>query len=289
MIDRSISLPIFFDFPYFFDNLFDFTIFSEYGLGHAWTNIRFPAKARPRSGGPGHFFFRNFASSALEASGRRRRRRGSSRVKKRRILFAAQEMFGQYGYHATTVKMIAEKAHVAFGLVAHHFGDKENLFLSAGFNMVDQVMQAISEHPGKARDGLEDVGLFIQAYLDFTLDNQTTFPILIRCSPFADVDLDFARERIAVKFGEFLTEISRRLDRGMRDGSIREAPLMDTAILVYGGIISAVRARFLTPYRAPGLYREAKRYAIEAIRSRNGNGTSDGVSGSVFDASGMID
>ncbi len=189
-------------------------------------------------------------------------------MKKRRILRCAQEVFGQYGYHAATVKMIAEKAGVAFGLVAHHFGSKENLFLRAGFDMVDQAMAAICSRPEKPENGLEDVGLFIQAYLDFTLEHAAAFPILIRCSPFSDVDLDFARERIAEKFGDFLLDISRRLDRGMRDGSVRQAPLMETAILVYGGIVSAVRTRFLTPYRLPRLYAETKRYALEAIRAR---------------------
>ncbi len=63
--------------------------------------------------------------------------------KKERILLAAQAMFGRHGFAATTMKMIAEEAGVAFGLVAHHFGDKEKLFITAGFDMVGRLMAKV--------------------------------------------------------------------------------------------------------------------------------------------------
>jgi AcrR family transcriptional regulator len=188
-------------------------------------------------------------------------------MKKRRILRVAQEMFGRHGYHATTVKMIAEEAEVAFGLVAHHFGTKENLFLTAGFEMVDRVMDKIKANPKKTKTGREAVAQFIEDYLDFTLEHPSLFPILIRCSPFSDMGIEFARELISEKFREFLDEIAIRLARGIKDGSIRPAPTPETALLIYGNIVSAVRTRFLTPYEFPNLYRETLGYIMQAIRA----------------------
>ena len=53
-------------------------------------------------------------------------------TKKDHILRSAQVLFGREGYHATTVKQIAEMAGVGLGLVSHYFGSKEELFLQAG-------------------------------------------------------------------------------------------------------------------------------------------------------------
>ncbi len=188
-------------------------------------------------------------------------------MKKRRILRVAQIMFGRRGYHATTVKMIAEEAGVAFGLVAHHFGAKENLFLAAGFEMVDRVMERIRSNPKKPQNGCEAVEFFVKDYLDFTLDHPDAFPILIRCSPFSDAGIEFAEELIAQKFQDFLDELARRLTRGIKDGSVRPVPAPETAHLIYGNIVSAVRTHFLTPYELPALYPQTLDYIISAIRS----------------------
>lgn len=44
-----------------------------------------------------------------------------------RIRLAALELFGAYGFRATTVRQIAERAGVSPGLVIHHFGSKDAL------------------------------------------------------------------------------------------------------------------------------------------------------------------
>lgn len=45
-----------------------------------------------------------------------------------RILSAALEEFATHGYEAASTNAIAARAHVAKGLVFHHFGSKESLF-----------------------------------------------------------------------------------------------------------------------------------------------------------------
>jgi AcrR family transcriptional regulator len=40
--------------------------------------------------------------------------------KRDEILSAAQELFAEFGYAGTTMRMIAQRAGVAFGLVSHY-------------------------------------------------------------------------------------------------------------------------------------------------------------------------
>lgn len=48
---------------------------------------------------------------------------------KEKILLHAADIFLEYGYDNTTVRMIAQKAGVNAALINYHFGDKETLYL----------------------------------------------------------------------------------------------------------------------------------------------------------------
>jgi len=184
------------------------------------------------------------------------------------ILQAAQAVFGKHGYSATTMKMIAQEAGVAFGLVAHYFGNKENLFITAGFAMVDDLLDYLRQQTLGAGSGLDGLRLFVEGYLAFTLTRRNTFPILIRCSPFSDVELPAERERIAAKFMEIIRSIRSFVRQGQADGSISASlPLEETAFLVYANIVCTVRTTMITPYEVPGLYAETVRYVVRALGS----------------------
>lgn len=190
--------------------------------------------------------------------------------KKERILRAAQTMFGRHGFAATTMKMIAEEAGVAFGLVAHHFGDKESLFITAGFDMISRLLAKVQAEAAQADSGYAALTQFVWSYLQFTLDNPDTFPVLIRCSPFGELGGDTHKLQVAEKFDLIFDEITEHLRRGMEDGSIRKAPLRKTALLLYGNILTAVRTHFITPYKFGGLYEETVRYIQHAVANPEG-------------------
>lgn len=189
--------------------------------------------------------------------------------KRKLILEAAQYVFGQHGYSATTLKMVAERAGVAFGLVSHYFGSKQELFITAGFAMVDAVMDHVEAAVRDAPSGLEAVEIYVESYLAFTLEHRATFPILVRCSPFTDVELPGERKRIADKFRERIVgALQVLLERGMADGSIMPLPPEETAFLVYGNIIGVVRTTLITPYCVPNLYAETVRYVRRSLAAK---------------------
>ncbi|MUM78455.1 TetR family transcriptional regulator [Pseudodesulfovibrio sp. F-1] len=189
--------------------------------------------------------------------------------KKDCILKAAQELFARYGYAGTTMKMVAESAGVASGLVFHYFDSKENLFMAAGSELVDTMIFELRERTAKTQNGCEALGTFVKAYLDFTLANESTFPTIIRCSPFSDDNPDLDRQKIAAKFRGLTDLIEEILQRGIRDGSILDLPVTQTAFMVYANIVGAVRTRFLTPYNIPGLFEEAREFVLRSVCVRS--------------------
>lgn len=55
--------------------------------------------------------------------------RGEARPdRKAAILLAAEKLFAQHGYHAVTIRQIAEEAGVPLALVGYYFGQKHELF-----------------------------------------------------------------------------------------------------------------------------------------------------------------
>lgn len=48
--------------------------------------------------------------------------------RKGQILLAAERLFAQYGFHAVSIRQIAQEAQVPLALVGYHFGQKQALF-----------------------------------------------------------------------------------------------------------------------------------------------------------------
>lgn len=186
--------------------------------------------------------------------------------KRDEILAAAQALFAEYGYAGTTMRMIAERAGVAFGLVSHYFGNKEKLFLVAGYEMIDAMLLGIRRDTEAAQNGLQAVDIFVNSYLSYTLANRATFPTLIRCSPFSDDNPHLDRHKIGAKFEELIREIEMNLERGIADGTIAQVPVKDCALMIYAAMVGAVRTVFLSPFGDPGLFEETRRFILRSLR-----------------------
>jgi TetR/AcrR family transcriptional regulator, fatty acid metabolism regulator protein len=84
----------------------------------------------------------------------------SQEEKRRQILDAAVRAFARKGYHACRVGEIAEEAGVAYGLVYHYFGSKEEvlqtIFRETWTQMLARVRE-VQEEGGPAREQVRKV------------------------------------------------------------------------------------------------------------------------------------
>ena len=186
-------------------------------------------------------------------------------TKQEAILQAAQEAFGQLGFTAATVKDVAGRADVSFGLVSHYFGSKQDLFLAAGFDMADKLIERLTQATASDKTGLEKIHDYMAAYFDFTQEHRTRFPVLLRCSPFSHMEPGVDAAKVAEKFSGFIEELKRCVKLGVEDGSIRELPLEETALIIYGNIIGSVRTSLLTPYETTGLFEETIKHVDRSL------------------------
>lgn len=90
--------------------------------------------------------------------------RRSSEARKEQILAAAIRLFGEEGYHRTTVQDVAREADVSVGLIYQYFKDKEDLLFAAIGDMFDvynrEIPLAIAAH----KDALSQFRAAIHTY-----------------------------------------------------------------------------------------------------------------------------
>ena len=190
--------------------------------------------------------------------------------RKQALLHAAKELFGQYGYADTTFKKISERAGVALGLLTHHYGNKEQLFLAAGLDVLDAFLRVLRRACQGASTGRDGVLAYCRAYLNFSIDPESHWLVLVRCSPFSDTAS--GHEEMTEKFSQVLIVLEEQLRRGVADGTLRPMDAHEVAQVILATMVGANRTRLLTPYASPRLYDETldmvERAVVSAPSSR---------------------
>ncbi|RAL24839.1 hypothetical protein DL240_01100 [Lujinxingia litoralis] len=96
-----------------------------------------------------------------------------------RILLAAEELFGTYGFDRVSVRDIAERAEVNKALIFYHFNSKDELFETVLLGYFESHTEALREAwttPGPMRERLHTM---IDAYVDF-IAHHRAWPRLVQ-------------------------------------------------------------------------------------------------------------
>src|SRR5207247_621254 len=99
-----------------------------------------------------------------------------------RVLEAALELFGERGYHATSIAEIGERAGIAKSVLYHYFESKSALYETIVETLSDQLLERVAGAlPGdpdapRLRPGLD-------AYLGFLAERPAAWRLLVRDPP----------------------------------------------------------------------------------------------------------
>ncbi|MBO6170843.1 MAG: TetR/AcrR family transcriptional regulator [Desulfovibrio sp.] len=189
-----------------------------------------------------------------------------SKNKKEALLQAAKELFGEYGYVETTFKKISDRAGVALGLLTHHYGNKEKLFLASGLDVLEHFLAKLRAATADADSGYDGVMRFCRAYLDFSVDRDSNWLVLVRCSPYSDMKTKTDRDQMDSMFAQVHQELERLIARGTEDGSIVSLNSKVTAQVIISLMVGANRTRVLTPYAEPTLYDDVLEFVSRSIK-----------------------
>ena len=191
-----------------------------------------------------------------------------SKTKKEALLQAAKELFGEYGYVETTFKKISDRADVALGLLTHHYGNKEKLFLACGLDVLQHFLSHLRKAAAEADSGYDGVMRFCRAYLDFSIDKQSNWLVLVRCSPYSDMKTKTDRDQMDSMFSQVHCLLEQLIVRGIEDGSIIALNGKGTAQVIISLMVGANRTRVLTPYAEDTLYEDVLEFISRSIKAQ---------------------
>ena len=122
-----------------------------------------------------------------------------------KVLEAGLELFGERGYHATSIAEIGRRAGISKSVLYHYFGSKAGLYEAIveaeTHDLLESVAGAIPTKPRVPR-----LRAGIDAYLSFLAERPATWRLLLRDPP-ADPALIEVHERLATKRSAALAEL----------------------------------------------------------------------------------
>ena len=185
--------------------------------------------------------------------------------KRRQILDAAIRVFATRGFHACRVSDVADEAGVAYGLVYHYFGSKEEilntLFTERWQIMLDAIAEIDKQQDISARDKLYLVASFI-------IDSYRHEPdlmkvIIVEVTRAAN---SFGREHLA-KIREAYEMIGQIVEGAQRDGVFKQEISSDFAALMFYGAIEQLLSGWIFDVipNSEEDFEQAKQLVVEAI------------------------
>jgi TetR/AcrR family fatty acid metabolism transcriptional regulator len=190
--------------------------------------------------------------------------RAGSIDKRRLILDAAIRVFAQRGFHHCRVSDVADEAGVAYGLVYHYFGSKEeilNQLFSERWQLMLDAIAEIDRQEVPARDKLYMVASFIIDSYHHEPDLMKV--IIVEVTRAANT---FGREHLE-KIREAYGMIAAIVESARADGSFKEDISADFAAMCFYGAIEQLLSGWIFGYlpTTDEEFERAKSLVVETI------------------------
>ncbi len=186
-------------------------------------------------------------------------------TRKDALMTAAKELFGTCGYAQTTFKKISERAGVALGLLAHHYGTKENLFLLANMEVLENLVNTLEQASARGITGLERAMLFCRAYLDFSIAENSHYLLLLRSFPHKMAHTEEGPGTLQAEFQKLYTLLENILEQGNEDKTLDIASPLQTRQVIISLLMGGSRMQLLSSFRTASLYEDILAFIHKSI------------------------
>ncbi len=190
--------------------------------------------------------------------------RGAAADKRRMILDAAVRVFARQGFHSARDSDIADQAGVAYGLVYHYFGSKDEvldtLFLER-WNLLLEAIREVDDGDAPPREKLTTITSFIVD--SYRHDPDVMKVIIVEVTRAANT---FGRKHLG-KIREAYDLISDIVEAGQRDGTFRGDVRPRFAAMAFYGAIEQVLTGWILGFlpESEQEFEDAKSFVVETI------------------------
>ncbi len=184
--------------------------------------------------------------------------------KRRIILDAAVRVFARQGFHTCRVSAIPDEAGVAYGLVYHYFGSKDEVLDTLFLERWGILLEAISEIDGRdvpARDKLHAIASFIVD--SYRYDPELMKVIIVEVTRAAN---SFGAAHLGT-ISQAYRQIQGIVEQAQADGEFRTSVTAEFAAMAFYGAIEQVLTGWIFGLldEGEGAYERAKDHVVETI------------------------
>ena len=145
---------------------------------------------------------------------------------RRRLLEAAEQVFGELGFHDASIVKITEAAGVGQGTFYLYFSSKQELFDELVRDLNRRIRHAMTEQAKKGTTRVEQELLGFRGYFDFAARHRGLYRIL-RESAFVSPDVfKWHYDRVSERYVSALREAVERRELGPIDPEVAAWALM---------------------------------------------------------------
>ncbi|MCX6510340.1 MAG: TetR/AcrR family transcriptional regulator [Actinobacteria bacterium] len=153
---------------------------------------------------------------------REERRLLHQQLSRTQLLDAAEEIFGQKGFHDTTLKEIADRADFSVGSVYSFFDNKEDLYVNIWLRRGSEFLPAFEEALVDATGGLDAVARIVSFEVSFLRARPSFSDLYLRSTAsLVPTENEATSEEVKQNADRVLKMQADVIRRGQADGSIR--------------------------------------------------------------------
>jgi TetR/AcrR family transcriptional regulator len=153
---------------------------------------------------------------------REERRQLHQQLSRTQLLDAAEEIFGQKGFHDTTLKEIADRADFSVGSVYSFFENKDDLYVNIFLRRGSEFLPAFEDALEGATDGLDAVGRIVSFEVSFLRARPSFSDLYLRSTAsLVPTENEATSEEVRQNADRVLEMQADVIRRGQVDGSIR--------------------------------------------------------------------
>jgi AcrR family transcriptional regulator len=186
------------------------------------------------------------------------------------IVQAATRLFAERGYDATPVSEIARAAGVSEGAIFRHFQTKEDLLLHLFRGIREDFFEDIERgfKFSSSESGLEMVVRLVRLYCHFYEIREIEFDCIHRNNPYYMPFIgDPCRAEIQKIHDKMIDLLKMGITLGIRDGSIRQVPVVPSAMLIIGLLAGTVRMRLFEQLHLKDLEPQVVEFCKHGLQS----------------------
>lgn len=180
--------------------------------------------------------------TSATASRREQRRVAQHQVSRDQILDAAEEVFGRKGFHAATLKEVAELAEFSVGSVYSFFTNKDDLFAQIFVRRGDEFMPGMRALLATADAPSVQLHALAQFQIEFFRQHPQFGRLFLRASGTTNLRLDPSPDDLVrSRFVEAMTLQTELFARGQERSELRSG---DPEVLahLFSGIVASYQA-----------------------------------------------